>query len=293
MWGTGQWFAATDKNGSGFYQLAAVSLRDAFNSTGSQTMAILTFRVEDPHSNFPLETLIHFTVHKLSDSKWQQIAHAFENSTYRMTGATKPSLVLIPTTKTCRIYAETFTVKVDVSDAFNLTDFEFEIDFNTTLLDYSGITWNAWGTGNLVIDEVNGKIIGNTTGGSLDGDQTLITIEFKAAYHRIWKSVPDWVNDQNGKVLIEAANLSYQNDQKLGYVKGGLNEINVDSEITYTFSPIQGDIDNDGNVNIFDIRTVAVYYDQENSTYNLTGDSTIDIYDLVVVGANFGYKYTP
>ena len=53
--------------------------------------------------------------------------------------------------------------------------------------------------------------------------------------------------------------------------------------------PIQGDIENDGSVNVFDPRTVAAYYDEHNTTCNLTGDSTIGIYDLVVIGANFGY----
>jgi hypothetical protein len=292
-WGYGNWFAAMDINGSGFYQLAAVSLTAGFNSTGPQALATLTFRVEDPHSNFPLETLMHFVTHKLSNSQWKPIGHTFENGTYRMREATKPALNLIPTTKTCRKYGETFTVAVNLSNGFNVTDFEFEIDFNTTLLDYSGVTWNAWSTGNLVVDEVNGKITGDTAGSALNGAHTLMTVEFTTTLYRIWKSIPGWVNDQNGKIFIQAANLSYPGALKLSYVKDGLNEINVGSDVTYTFSPIQGDIDNDGNVGIFDLRTVAAYYDQQNSTYNLTGDPTIDIFDLVIIASNFGYTYIP
>jgi hypothetical protein len=293
VWGSGNWFTATDINGSGFYQLVAVSLKDGFNSTGPQTLATLTYRVENPHSNFPLETLIHFVTHKLSNSQWHLIDHTVENATYRLTEAEKPTLSWVPATKTCRKYGETFTVRVDMSNAYNVTDFEFEVDFNTALLDYSSMTWNAWGTGTVVVDELNGKITGYTSGSALNGAQTLITIEFSATFHRIWKSLPDWTNDQSGKILIQAANLSYPGALKLGYVKGGLNEITAGSDVTYTFSPIQGDIDNDGTVSIFDLRTVAAYFDQQNSTYNLTGDSTIDIYDLVVVGSNFGYKYLP
>jgi hypothetical protein len=293
VWGSGNWFIATNNNGSGFCQLAAVSLKDGFNSTGPQTLATLTFRVENPHSNFPLETLIHFVTHKLSDSQWHPIDNAVENATYRMTEGEMPALSMIPTTKTCRTYGETFTVRVDMSNAYNVTDFEFEVDFNTTLLDYSSMTWNAWGSGTVVVDEVNGKITGYTSGSAINGGQMLITIQFTAAFHRIWKSLPGWTNDQDGKILIQAANLSYPGALRLHYVKGGLNEINVGSDVTYTFSPIQGDIDNDGTVSIFDLRTVAAYFDQENLTYNLTGDSTIDIFDLVVIGSNFGYVYHP
>jgi len=38
---------------------------------------------------------------------------------------------------------------------------------------------------------------------------------------------------------------------------------------------------------------VAAYYDQGNATYNLTGDSIIDIFDLVIIGVNYNYKYNP
>jgi hypothetical protein len=87
--------------------------------------------------------------------------------------------------------------------------------------------------------------------------------------------------------------LSYSSTLRLHYSRGGSSEIDVGPDVTYTFSPIRGDIDNSGTVDIFDLRTVAAYYDQENATYNLTGDAVIDIYDLVVVASNIGYTYTP
>jgi len=292
IWGVDNWFTATSSNGTGFYELAAVSLKDGFNSTGSHTLATLTFRVEDPHSNFPVETLIHFEMHKLSNSQWQPIDNTAEDGTYRMTSGEKPTLSMNPTTKTCRKYGETFTVKIDASNAFNVTDFEFEIDFNTTLLNYSSITWNAWGTGTITVNEEEGKITGYSSGTLFSG-QTLITVEFKAECYHIWKDLPGWVNDESGQIFIQAANLSYPGALKLRYIRGGLNEIDVGPDVTYTFSPIQGDIDNSGTVEIFDLRTIAAFYDQESPTYNLTGEATIDIFDLVVVGSNFGYTYTP
>jgi hypothetical protein len=292
IWGSENWFCAVDESGAGWYKLVALSTKDSFNSTDRQALFMLEFRVEDPLSNFVRETPIHFAVHKLSDSNADPIVHTVEDGTYRISGEV-PLLVMSPTSKRCRKYGETFTVEIKVSDAFNFTDFEFEIEYNTTLLDFSGIIWNGWETGTVNVDEAGGKITGRTSGSVRTGDLTLITIEFNATYHRIWKNLPGWVNDQSGKIFIKAANLSYPGDIKLRYIRGGLSEISVGSDFTYTFSPIQGDIDNNGIVEIWDLRSVAAFYDQEYETYNLTGDAIIDIFDLVVIASNFGYTYDP
>jgi hypothetical protein len=85
-------------------------------------------------------------------------------------------------------------------------------------------------------------------------------------------------------------------------VRGGLNQINVGADANYTFSPIQGDVDNNGVVDVFDIRTVAAYYDvkeseplwTEASKYDLTrptGENVIDVYDIVVIALNYGFTY--
>jgi hypothetical protein len=99
---------------------------------------------------------------------------------------------------------------------------------------------------------------------------------------------------------MQWANLSYSSAPDLTYVKGGLIEVNVDPiEVDYTFSPIQGDIENDGDVDILDIRTVAAYYEIEEgdpswnaaSAPDLNCDDIIDLFDIVIIANNFGYEY--
>ena len=208
----------------------------------------------------------------------------------------KPTLAMNPADKICREYNETFTVQVNVTNAPSAMDFRFEIRYNATLLDVVGISWNAWGSGTYSADEVNGILTGYTLGSSIGGNVTLVTITFNSTYHHIWKdeaAIQAWKNIQTGEIYIQWANISYPTGPDLRYERGGLDQTNVGPDFVYTFSPIKGDIDNNGRVDIQDLATVAFYYDQTNDTYNLIGDPQIDIYDLVVIGSNFGYTYLP
>jgi hypothetical protein len=288
MWGPSKWSLANETYGVGYYQLAAASTSDSFNNTGSTSLATLEFRVEI--SNVASQTSIHFDAHELTDSQAQPIIHSTEDGTYRIAGKT-PTFEMTPTFKTCRKCNETFTIKIDVSDAGNVKGFSFEIFYNSTLLDYVNITWNAWSSGSVTIDEANGNITGSTSGSAISGNLTIVTIEFSAKYHHIWKDLVGWTNNLTGTIYLQWANFSYPGAPDLRYERGGLNEINVGPDVVYTFSPIQGDVNNDGHVDMFDLRTVAAFYDTTNPDYNLTGDSIVDIYDLVIIGSSFGYTY--
>jgi hypothetical protein len=116
----------------------------------------------------------------------------------------------------------------------------------------------------------------------------------------IWK--PGQPNMLEGQIWFHTAKLSYSTGPDRWYEEwdGGRREITV-SSVNYMFLPIQGDINNDGTVDIWDIRTVAAFYDAQQgdpnwsiaSKYDLNGDGIIDIFDLVIVAVNFGATYNP
>jgi len=302
IWGVDKWYTAMNvtgvgADGTGWYKLVALAtgIPSGFtNDPGSDTLFNLTFQVQGPICNSVKETSIHFEVHKLSDSAWQSIDHNTYDGQYTITGKT-PTLQMDPTSITARTYNETFTIQVNIIDAENVEDFEFEILYNATLLDHKDIAWDAWGSGTHD-NSTDGILTGSTSGSAKSGTETLITLEFKATYYHLWKDpgVSGWINDLVETIYIQWANLSYSGAPDLEYEKGVTFDINVDPvEVDYTFSPIRGDINNNGNVDIFDLRAVALYYDEAHDPYDLNGDGTIDIFDLVIIATNYGFEYSP
>ena len=302
IWGPGgsgfDWELVRAEGGPGYFRYIALSLDDEFSGTGAQALLKLRFDIVDPSTNSMKETSLHFDIHSLSNKDYQAIVHTANDGTVQIWGKT-PTLNLSPTAKTCRKLGEEFDITVDISDALSVTSLSFNITYNATLLDFVSVTWGVWLSGT-EDHSVDGTVTGSTSGGAQDGTKTLLTIRFKAAYSHMWKDqltiVPLWQNVWTGTIYIESATLDYPSPQPdLTYTKGGgSNKINVGPDVLYTWSPIQGDVDLDGDVDLFDLRTVSTFYDLVNDTWNLTGGTgLIDIFDLVVIANNYGFTYTP
>jgi hypothetical protein len=302
IWGSGNWVMVKNDTASGWYRLVAVSTSSGFTTTTDRPIAKLTFRVETFY-NWKAQTNLHFAVVKLSNSQANPISTDAIDGTYTIE-AQKPLLDMVPNDVVCRKYAERFNVSVSIDNALGVKDCAFEINYNTTLLAYvaNSVVWGDLGTGVVDVNETAGVITGSVTALTpISGRHWLFNLTFQDALRRIWRNetlVPGWRNDQNGRVWFHWANLSYLNHADLQYEEGGADQIII-TELQYVFSPIQGDVNNDGEVDVFDLRTVACYYDSnpsrpdwvEASKYDLNGDNVIDIYDLAAVAANFGYEY--
>jgi hypothetical protein len=304
MWGPGNWFMDESMNvtGPGYYELAAVSTSTGFTSTEPTPLVTLTFHVENAP---PGETPIHFALVKLSNSRWKSIpVEEVTDGIYRMLSPPKPTLSMNPEDVTCHKYCEHFTVQVNVTNAVDVEDFAFEIHYDTELMDYVGLTWGTFLDGVKaidLIDEDSGVVQGHIgTSNPSTGTGWLVNITFHVSKTLIWKKSPGSVNELEGKVWFYWAELSYLGSAYLRYEEwlGGRREITV-NQVSYTFVPLQGDLDGDGDVDIFDLRTAAAYYNIEEGdalwpsaeAYDLNGDKIIDIFDLVIVAVKYGTKY--
>lgn len=146
------------------------------------------------------------------------------------------------------------------------------------------------------IDAANGILEGNAAGSPVNGNRWMMNITFQAINATIWKE--GLANKLEGTIRFHQALLGFADGSTLQFVEGGVYQIEV-NQVAYTFLPIRGDVNNDGTVNVMDLRIIAFYYLKtpadpewpEASKYDLTNDNIIDVFDLRVVATNFGFTY--
>ena len=294
VWGSGNWYLAYNATGAGYYDLAALSTLNSFNSTAATPLATFTFIVEAAVG----QTSIHFALVELSNSEAGSIQAQVTDGNYQITGPQyQPILQMTPGNVICSEYGESFTVQVNVTNAITMDGFNFAIYYSPALMSYVGVSWGQLGSGTITnVDQTNGIIEGNVAGTAISGNTWLLNITFQDTAMLIWTK--GQTNELDGQIWFNNASLDFSGVQQLACQQGGLSQISVNN-VAFKFVPIQGDINNDGVVNIIDLRTVAAYFDVKAgdplwsvaSNYDLNGDGVIDIYDIVLVAANFGYTY--
>ena len=218
--------------------------------------------------------------------------------------AEKPTFTMNPTSVICRKLGEPFTIGIRALDVTNVFNFSFVIQFNNTLLSYISVVWHDLGTGTLIVEEAAGVIevhVGTLT--PISGNHDILSITFSVTYSHIWKNeerIPGWKNNQSGTISFQTVVLECSDGKVFSYVKGVSNELVV-SEAVFTWMPIRGDLNNDGCVDIFDLRVLVMYFSVkegdplwiEASKYDLTNDSFvgINLLDLMVLSYNYGFEH--
>ena len=279
--------------GGGYYRVVALSTSTGF--TGSQDLMDLHFQIMRS-GNIPLTTTIQVDTFKLSDPNWTPIPATTVPGVFNM-AATTPDieLVLIDPTSGKLEYGKTFEVEVYATDVTDMTDFDLTILFNSELLAFVDVDY--WGTGWTGSPPILGSGAVQVTGSGAPhtGSSVLLFaltfhIEFDGRIEHIWKT--NAAHDLPAQISVE-------NDiGGFSFVEGTvpITGITLPSPMTVTVHLIRGDVATytadhpDGVVDIWDLRTVAAFYDKSSPVkYDLTMDGTIDIFDLVVIATNMGY----
>jgi hypothetical protein len=297
VWGVGKWFLVKSESGGGgggggggYYRVAALSTQSA-STTGIHSLTNLHFQIKKG-CNFLLHT--HITIDrnaKLSDINYSPITVTAYNDGYFEITATKPDLefVLVEPDTHLFEYCKIFRIEVYVSHicvGSPLTDYDFNITYNTELLKFTDVySWGELGTGHCT--NATGIIhIWDDPGGlSKWGDRFLLFtltfhIEFDDRIEHIWRV---------GGTHSLTAIIAFLNAE-LSFDLGTVTDITMPGAQNILVNLIRGDVDCNGKVNVFDLRTVAACYDQTTPVkYDLTVNGIIDIFDLVAVATNFGY----
>jgi hypothetical protein len=292
------WDVAMNNTGAGWYRLVAHERTAENGFTGDATLINLTFHIKyGPcyiEEGYQLSTLIHFALVKLSDSNSDPICTKVQDAKYTI-HALKPKLEMRPSIINIRKFHETITIEIWLLNASKVYDYAFNITYDTEILDAVDVEWGNFLPGpyshkSIYIDEPNGVIeisLAETEQAPpANGDGLLVTITF---HHKtiVWKDCPGWDNLLNCTIGFNWWKLSVRCPQPRE-ITGSLVAIN---NTEYSYIPIQGDVNSDGKVDIFDLRIVAAYYDQSQpEKCDLNCDGTIDIFDLVYVAKNFGFE---
>jgi hypothetical protein len=299
VWGTNYFVGMNDtREDLGRYWLAVAALKPAPSFNGSTTLAKLTFKITyDPIYPNNVTSSLDLADTELSDQEANPIPHGAYDGEYQCL-STKPRLEAKPSTYIATTLGKKFTVNITIADVVNLYSFEFQLTYNTTVLDATDITIGAFLKSPYQITK---KIIDDSAGS-------------------IWLSVKSQppASSSNGSGILATITFMVPLESGIwhvGYtplecdVQPILTILKTDKGITvphdttnllfhYMYTPIPGDLNSDGMVNIFDLRIVAKAYGSKPSEPNwdlradLNRDDKINIFDLVLVSKNYG-RTTP
>jgi len=297
IWGSGSWSVWNSTNGvsagMGYYRLVVVAQVPATGWTGDHTLFTLTFHAVRGSNIATLQTPIHFEIAKLSNSIPMPIPTTIEDGLYQMSANT-PGLIFqlinnINPSKPFE-YGKSFRVQVRATGVSSqLTGYSITVVYDTELLALTAVEWNGTvlGAGTYTESPTGTVNIVKTGGTGYVGSNGLLFtlcfhIQFDDIITHIWRTHAP--HDLTRNISFFDAQLTF-NDGTLS-----MSWISIGSALQVTVHLIQGDVDCNGVVDIWDLRTVAAYYDKSTpAKYDLTMDGTIDIFDLVVVATNFNY----
>jgi len=299
VWGTNYFVGVNDtREDLGRYWLAVAALNPAPSFNGSTTIAKLTFKITyDPIYPNNVTSALNLTDTELSDREANPISHAAYDGEY-WCYATKPRLEAKPSTYTAKTLGEKFSVNITVANVVNHYSFEFQLSYNTTLLDATGVAIGGflnppYRITKQIIDDSAGliwlSVESQAPAPSTNGSGTLATVTFMVPMDSgIWhKGFTPLECDLHlsGTILKTNGEVTVPHDT-------------TDPSFHYVYMPIPGDLNSDGTVNIFDLRIVAKAFGSKpgdpywDPRADLNRDDRISILDLVLVAINYG-RTTP
>jgi hypothetical protein len=287
-WGEDYFIAKNETDEAlGRYWLAVSLLPPAQPFNGSAVLCTLTFRIAyDAIYPENVTSLLDLTETYLSDSNAEPISHIAVDGEYWLY-STRPEIKVEPSSYTAK-KVETFSVNITVHNVVNLYSYEFKLGYDTALLDALSLNVGdflkqPYYVYKFSIDDDAGVIIFGVSSRApappVNGSGLLATITFKTVAI-VW---PDPAKNTSVHLYDTVLKTNLGITVPHGTVDG-----------FYQYTPIPGDVNSDGIVNIFDLVTVARAFGTKPGEANwdpkadLKRDGLINIFDVVLVAKNYG-----
>lgn len=301
-------------NTTGVYKQAVNVKTPAETYDGSAPTVTLWFHImTDPCYPHNYTSTLKLNNTGMTDSHGSSIIHSLRHGYFNILSV-KPEMSIehegeIETTNW--IVNETFTLDIIITDIFKMKGLFIELEWCDGLeTDYQNVQVTSFLPQPYKIHKID---INNTVltvqvetfaeKPAINGTGTLLRVTFKA--RNPWSSVPPYR-------LVDDKRLPENYTCEVRIVNGWIDVycpeyrrmdlynssygVDVKNTFTYTFTPIPGDLNLDGEVDIIDLSTISGWTGFESGDpewtdcyfFDLNGDGGIDIFDIVVVAMNLG-----
>lgn len=301
-------------NTTGTYKQAVTAKAPSQPYNGSAVVANLWFHIiKDPCYPYNYTSMLRLNNTKMTDPNGTAIENLQKNGYFDFLSV-QPKIGIESEGKTGIvnwIANSTFSVDINLTNIIRMKGFYIELEWCDCLeTDFQNVEVTGFLPPpyelyivNMSATTLTVQVRASSENSAINGTGFLLRVTFKAK--NPWGGIPPYS-------LVGDKYLPDNCTCKISFVRGWIDVycpeyrkmefynssygVNVKSDFSYAFTPIPGDLNLDGVVDIVDLSAISSHIDCKSGDpewaecyrFDLTGDGSIDLVDVVIVATNVG-----